>query len=99
MEKRGYKKPMSTGPVIGSGGLAMIIPPSSMAVLLASLARISVGKLLVATPSESAAAGALGSIGLAAIYRKLNWDVMKKSLLDAIQTAIMVFMILTGSTA
>lgn len=28
MEKRGYKKPMSLGPILGSSGLAMMIPPS-----------------------------------------------------------------------
>ena len=48
MERRGYKKPMSIGPVIGSGGLAMLIPPSALAVLLASLSYVSVGKLLMA---------------------------------------------------
>lgn len=48
MERRGYKKPMSIGPIIGSGGLAMIIPPSALAVLLATLFHVSVGKLLIA---------------------------------------------------
>ncbi|WP_300459149.1 TRAP transporter large permease subunit [Desulfobacula sp.] len=48
MEKRGYKKPMSLGPILGSGGIAMIIPPSADIVLLASLASLSVGKLLMA---------------------------------------------------
>jgi tripartite ATP-independent transporter DctM subunit len=48
MEKRGYKKPMSLGPILGSGGLAIMIPPSALGVILASLARFSVGKLLIA---------------------------------------------------
>lgn len=48
MEKRGYKKSMSIGPIIGSGGLAMIVPPSALGVLLASVAEVSVGKLLIA---------------------------------------------------
>lgn len=48
MEKRGYKHAMSIGPVLGSGGLAMMIPPSALGVILASLARFSVGKLLIA---------------------------------------------------
>lgn len=48
MEKRGYKTPMSMGPVMGSGGIAMIIPPSGAIVLLASLAYISVGTCLLA---------------------------------------------------
>jgi tripartite ATP-independent transporter DctM subunit len=48
MEARGYKKAMSLGPIIGSGGIAMIIPPSADIVLLASLASLSVGQLLMA---------------------------------------------------
>ncbi len=48
MEKRGYKKPMSIGPILGSGGLAIMIPPSALAVLLASLSRNSVGEMLMA---------------------------------------------------
>ena len=48
MERRGYKKPMSLGPILGSGGLAIMIPPSALGVLLASLAQISVGGLLIA---------------------------------------------------
>jgi len=48
MERRGYKKPMSIGPIIGSGGLAMIIPPSGIAVLLGAVAEVSIGKLLIA---------------------------------------------------
>jgi tripartite ATP-independent transporter DctM subunit len=48
MEKRGYKKPMSLGPILGSGGLAIMIPPSILAVLLGAIGRISVGKILIA---------------------------------------------------
>ncbi|WP_369694661.1 TRAP transporter large permease [Gemmobacter fulvus] len=48
MLKRGYKKYIVMGPIIATGGLAMIIPPSSLAVLLGSLARIDVGALLIA---------------------------------------------------
>jgi tripartite ATP-independent transporter DctM subunit len=48
MLKRGYKKHMIMGPILGTGGLAMIIPPSTLAVLLGSLARIDVGALLIA---------------------------------------------------
>ena len=47
MKKRGYKTSMAVGPIIGVGGLAMLIPPSSLVVVLASIAHISVGKLLV----------------------------------------------------
>ena len=48
MEKRGYKKHMAIGPILGTGGLAMLIPPSALAVLLATLATLDVGDLLVA---------------------------------------------------
>jgi tripartite ATP-independent transporter DctM subunit len=48
MEKRGYKKPMSLGPILGSGGLAIMIPPSALGVLLAALGRFSVGRFLIA---------------------------------------------------
>jgi len=39
---------MSMGPILGTGGLAMIIPPSSLGVLLASIANVDVGRLLIA---------------------------------------------------
>ena len=48
MRKRGYNNSLSLGPIIGTGGLAMIIPPSGLAVLLGSIANIDVGKLLIA---------------------------------------------------
>lgn len=48
MKKRGYRKPMTLGPILGSGGLAIMIPPSALGVILASLARFSVGEFLVA---------------------------------------------------
>ena len=48
MNRRGYSKKMSMGPILGTGGLAMIIPPSALGVLLAAIAEIDVGRLLVA---------------------------------------------------
>lgn len=48
MRKRGYRKPMALGPILGGGALAIIIPPSGLAVVLATLAGISVGGLLIA---------------------------------------------------
>jgi tripartite ATP-independent transporter DctM subunit len=48
MKRRGYSTAMSTGPILGAGALAMIIPPSALAVLLASTAQMSVAKLLIA---------------------------------------------------
>jgi tripartite ATP-independent transporter DctM subunit len=60
MQRRGYNRRMSMGPILGTGGLAMIIPPSALGVLLASVANIDVGKLLVA--------GFLPGFVLAALY-------------------------------
>jgi len=48
MQERGYKKHMAIGPILGTGGLAMLIPPSALAVLLATLANLDVGRLLIA---------------------------------------------------
>jgi tripartite ATP-independent transporter DctM subunit len=48
MTRRGYSRLMSIGPILGVGGLAMLIPPSALAVLLGTLARIDVGRLLIA---------------------------------------------------
>jgi len=166
MEKRGYSKPMSLGPILGSGGLAIMIPPSSLAVLLGALGEISIGRILmaiilpgllmavlyaayivvrcqlqpsmappyvvppipmseklastarhilpvglviflviglillgIATPTEAAATGVIGVFLLAALNRKLNWEVVKKSLLSAAQISIMIFLIIAGAKA
>ncbi len=161
MEKRGYKKAMSIGPIMGAGGLAIIIPPSSLAVIIAVVGDISVGRLLVsgvipglmlatfyaiyiigrcllnpslapayevtlpplsekirdtakyvlplgliiflvlgviflgiATPTESAALGAVGSLFLALCYRKLNWEMVKKCVIGTLRTSAMVYLII-----
>lgn len=60
MMKRGYNKYLSMGPIMGTGGLAVIIPPSALAVLLATLGRIDVGDLLLA--------GVVPGIVLAGLY-------------------------------
>jgi tripartite ATP-independent transporter DctM subunit len=166
MERRGYARHLSIGCVISSSGLDSLIPPSLMAVLLASIAEISIGKLLiagfvpgffiaafyasyiiircrlqpsiappyefssvpitqkllatvkyvlplvfvmmavtgliilgVATPSESAAMGALAAAILAAAYGKLTWKLIKNSINETFKTTIMIFMIVAGSQA
>ena len=48
MTRRGYKPKMSLGPILGTGGLAILIPPSALAVLLGSLAKVDIGRLLIA---------------------------------------------------
>jgi tripartite ATP-independent transporter DctM subunit len=60
MNKRGYKSHMSIGPIMGAGGLAILIPPSALAVLLGSIARIDIGSLLLA--------GVLPGVLLAVLY-------------------------------
>lgn len=164
MNRRGYKSHMSIGPILGTGGLAIIIPPSALAVLLATLAKIDVGALLIAgvipglilasfyvatiylqtkidpdaapaydveqmtaaeklgilmrdvvpmiglmvvivimmingivTPSEAAAFGALGVLILAAFYRCLTWDAVKKSVRGALRVTLMAYLIVFGS--
>lgn len=166
MEKRGYQKAMSLGPIVGSGGLAIMIPPSGLAVLVATLAKFSVGKFLIAiilpgilmavlfsayvlircivqpslaptynvekyslseklyetfryilpigivvflvvgvillgiaTPTEAAATGTVGCVILAAIYRRLNYQVLKKSVETTLETTGMMFLIIAGSAA
>lgn len=165
MRSRGYKKPMIFGPIVGVGGLAMLIPPSALAVVYASLAQVSVGKVLVAgavpgvmlaflygfyvigrcyinksiappyevthhdlsekvsdlfkyvlplglifflvlgvifvgiaTPTEAAATGALGSIILATIYGRMNLGILKKSITGTLHVTVMAFMIIGVSS-
>ena len=48
MLKRGYHPAIAMGPIMATGGIAMLIPPSALAVLLGSLANISISTLLIA---------------------------------------------------
>jgi tripartite ATP-independent transporter DctM subunit len=50
---------MSMGPILGTGGIAMLIPPSALGVLLASLGGIPVADLLIATILPGAVMAAL----------------------------------------
>jgi tripartite ATP-independent transporter DctM subunit len=165
MLKRGYSKSMSLGPLMGVGTVDALIPPNALTVVLASLANIDVGQLLmagivpgmimtglylvyvigwchifpneapmydvphvplkdkvmatvqyllplglivfmvigfiflgVATPTEAAATGTLASFILAVVYRRLNWDIMKKSVMGTVKVTVMIFMIVIVST-
>lgn len=44
----GYSRQLSTGSILASGGLAMIIPPSALAVVWGATAGVSVGAILIA---------------------------------------------------
>lgn len=48
MIKRGYDPRLSAGTILGGASLDPIIPPSVLAVILATIAQVSTGKLLVA---------------------------------------------------
>lgn len=164
MLKRGYSKSMSLGPLMGVGTVDALIPPNALTVVLASLANIDVGQLLmagivpglimsglylvyvilwchikpeeaplynvpriplkekvtdtvkyllplsliifmvigfiflgIATPTEAAATGTLGSFLLALIYRRLNWEIIKQSVYSTLKVTVMIFMIIIVS--
>ena len=65
MMRRGYSKYLSIGPIMGVGGLAVIIPPSALTVLLATLGQTDVGALLIA--------GVVPGLILALMYGVLIW--------------------------
>ena len=65
MIRRGYSKYLSIGPIMGIGGLAVIIPPSALTVLLATLGQTDVGALLIA--------GVIPGFVLALMYGVLIW--------------------------
>lgn len=48
MRRRGYHPTIAIGPVAAVGGIAALIPPSALAVMLGSLAQISINDLLIA---------------------------------------------------
>lgn len=165
MERRNYSRSMGMGAVMASGGLAMIIPPSTLAVIWGATAGVSVGPLLIAgivpgllmalgylsiitiwstvfkgapktqparvssgrerarsffidllplggiiflvtgfiffgiaTPIESAAVGAVGSMVLAALHGRLRWRVLLDSLVGAAHFSAMLLFILVGSS-
>lgn len=165
MERRQYKNQMSIGPILGSGTLAALIPPSALGVLLASMGQISIGAFMIAiilpgvlmailfglyiiiraklqpelapnydvasiplsekikatvvyifplsliiflvvglmflgiaTPTEAAAMGSIGSLLLAAYYKQLNFHTLKLALNGTLKISAMMLMIIAGST-
>ncbi|MBP1749116.1 MAG: hypothetical protein H6Q52_1655 [Deltaproteobacteria bacterium] len=164
MRKRGYGKALMIGPIIGTGGLAMMIPPSALAVVLGSVAQISISGILIggilpglimaslyalyiitrtlispsiapdyelekagltsivkefmvyvlplfsviilvlgpiymgiATPTEAASLGCIGSMVLAFFYKKLTRETLAATLRATLKTSCMIFLIIAGS--
>lgn len=74
--------------------LKSLLPP--LFLILAVLGSIFFG---VASPTESAAVGALGALILAALHRRLNWDNLREAMQKTTQMTSMVFLIFIGATA
>ena len=53
----------------------------------------------IASPTEAAAIGAAGSLGCAAIYRNLTWQLMKKACIETMKLNCMVLWIMIGASA
>lgn len=71
-----------------------VIPP--LALIIAVLGSIFSG---IATPTESASIGAVGSLFLALAYRRLNWNMVREASIETVKVTSMVFAILVGATA
>jgi tripartite ATP-independent transporter DctM subunit len=71
MMRRGYHPTMSMGPIMAVGGIAMLIPPSALAVMMGSLAGISIERLLIGgiLPGILMAIGFLGYVVIRSIMR------------------------------
>jgi tripartite ATP-independent transporter DctM subunit len=71
-----------------------IIPP--LFLIIAVLGSIFSG---IATPTESASVGAVGSLLLALSYKRLNWNMLREASIETVKITSMVFAILVGATA
>lgn len=71
-----------------------LVPP--LLLILAVLGSIFFG---IASPTESAAVGALGAIVLAAIHRRMNLNNLREALQRTTRLTSMVFIIFIGATA
>lgn len=164
MRQRGYHPTMAMGPILATGAIAVLIPPSALAVLLGSLAQIPIADLLLggiipgllmalaffayivvrcilkpsmapsydvpkmrfvdrirpflinvlpllllfvlivgsilfglATPTESAALGAIGAFIAAAAYRCLTRESIRKAMMETAKVTVMAFFIIAAS--
>ena len=165
MLRRGYHPRLAMGPIMGIGGVDMLVPPSALTVLLGSLASISISGLLIAgvvpgllmavmfigwivftakrrpewapvaerepvegwerwrplvvhvtplvmifllvivamsagwaTPTESAALGALATILVCLLYRSLTWAALVKALMGTTAISGVILFIILGAT-
>lgn len=48
MREKGYSRQLTYGPILAAGGLAMVIPPSNIAVIYGTYAEVPIGPLLIA---------------------------------------------------
>ena len=165
MLRRGYHPRLAMGPIMGIGGVDMLVPPSALTVLLGSLASISISGLLIAgvvpgllmavmfigwivftakrrpewapvaerepvegwerwrplvvhvtplvmifllvivamsagwaTPTESAALGALATVLVCLLYRSLSWTALGKALMGTTAISGVILFIILGAT-
>jgi tripartite ATP-independent transporter DctM subunit len=70
MLKRGYSPTLALGPAMATGGIAVLIPPSTLAVMLGSLSGISITQLLIGgiVPGFLMAAGFLVYVILVGVF-------------------------------
>ena len=66
----------------------------------AGLIVLVVGLILfgIATPSESAAAGVLGALAIAALFRRAGWEMLTSALRSAVLLTAMILIIMASST-
>src|SRR5205814_1844618 len=62
--------------------------------LLASLGTIMMG---VATPTEGAALGALGSLLLVVMYRRLSWALLRNAVFKTLEVSTMILFLVAAS--
>lgn len=164
MREAGYNTRLATGSILASGGLAMILPPSALAILWGGVAQVPIGPLLMAglipgilmaigyclivlvwsrrtsaadedippartvqaaavgilksltvpgllavlmlgliftglaTPTEAAALGAVGSIIFALILGRLTRQELWNALIGAVRTTATIFFLVMAST-
>lgn len=72
--------------------LSSLVPPSLL--ILSVLGSIFFG---LATPSEAAGVGALGSLVLTGFHRKLDWECLKQTCYDTSKMTAYVFLLIFGA--